>query len=122
MFIKSWVRTVLIWAGLILFWLLNFGVIGYGPPYDVTVGGWVYTYQDFQDYGYFLYVMAFALSLSGCYIWTRLKNRHWAFSLWGLLTPIGLLGIALLKDKSAPAPENIVAETPPVEPPPGSGY
>ena len=42
--------------------------------------------------------------LWGCYIWTRLKNRHWAFMFCGILAPIGLLGISLLKDKT-PEPE-----------------
>jgi len=41
-----------------------------------------------------------ALVLWGCYMWTRLKGRHWAFMFWGLLAPIGLLGISLLKDKT----------------------
>lgn len=122
MFIKSWVRTVLIWAGMILFWLLNLGVIGYGAPYEVTVGDWVYTYQDQLNYFWFLYVLALAFSLTGCYIWTRLKNRHWAFTLWGLLTPIGLLGIALLKDKSVPAPESSPVESSLETVPPRSGY
>lgn len=45
-------------------------------------------------------VIAIACLLSGAYIWTRMKNRHWAFMLWSLLAPIGLLGISLLKDKS----------------------
>jgi len=110
MFIKSWVRTLLIWVGLILFWLLNTGVIGYGEPYDVTVGNWIYTYQDPMPYFWFLYVLAFAFSLTGCYIWTRLKNRHWGFAAWGLLSPIGLLGIALLKDKTPKPIENGVGE------------
>ena len=100
MFIKGWIRTLLIWAGLILFWLLNFGLVGYGKPYEVVVGDWIYTYQDPVDYFWFLYVLAFALTLTGCYIWTVLKNRHPAFALWGLLTPIGLIGIARLKDKT----------------------
>lgn len=100
MFIKDWIRTSLIWVGLIIFWLLNTGVIGYGEPYDVVEGMWVYTYQDFMPYGYFLYILAIALTMTGCYIWTKLKNRSWAFMLWGLLSPIGLLGISLLKDKS----------------------
>lgn len=43
-----------------------------------------------------------ALVLDGCYLWTRIKNRHWAFTLWGVLVPIGFLGISLLKDKRAP--------------------
>ena len=103
MFIKGWVRTLLIWAGLILLLLLNTGVIGYGEPYSETVGGFIYTSRDVLPYYYFLYVLAVAFGLTGCYIWTRLKNRHWAFLLWGLLSPVGLLGIACLKDKSVPA-------------------
>jgi hypothetical protein len=38
--------------------------------------------------------------LWGCYLWTSLKNRAWGFMFWGLLAPIGLLGIAVLGDKS----------------------
>jgi hypothetical protein len=40
------------------------------------------------------------ITVWGCYLWTQLKNRHWAFMFWGILAPIGLLGISLLKDKS----------------------
>jgi len=39
------------------------------------------------------------LVLYGCFCWTRYKGRHWAFMFWGLISPIGLLGIALLKFK-----------------------
>jgi len=48
----------------------------------------------------FLFIIGMGLLLWGCYLWTRLKNRHLAFMLWGLLSPIGLLGISLLADKS----------------------
>lgn len=37
----------------------------------------------------------------GCYVWTKLKGRHWAFMFWGLLAPIGLLGTSLLRDRSS---------------------
>jgi len=47
------------------------------------------------------FIVGLGLILWGCYLWTGLKNRHWAFMLWGLLSPIGLLGIALLADKSS---------------------
>ena len=47
--------------------------------------------------------LGICLTLWGCYLWTSMKNRHWLFVLWGLLSPIGLFGIALLKDKSANA-------------------
>ena len=36
----------------------------------------------------------------GCYVWARLKGRHWAWMLFGLLAPIGLLALALLHDKN----------------------
>ena len=45
-------------------------------------------------------IIGAGLSVYGCYLWTKIKNRHWAFCLWGILTPIGLLGISLLSDKS----------------------
>lgn len=45
-------------------------------------------------------VLATIITLYGCYLWVKLKNRHWCFMFWGLLTPIGLFGISLLKDKS----------------------
>lgn len=45
-------------------------------------------------------LIGIVLSVYGCYLWTKLKNRHTAFALWGILSPIGLLGISLLKDKS----------------------
>ena len=100
MFMKTYVRTILIWAGLILFWLLQFNLIGYGEPYQVVEGYYVYTYQDQLESFWFYGVLAVAFTMTGCYIWTRLKNRHWIFTLWGLLSPIGLLGISLLQDKS----------------------
>lgn len=45
-------------------------------------------------------LVGLAMTLTGCYMWTKIKNRHWAFMFWGVLTPIGLLGISLLQDKS----------------------
>jgi len=49
-----------------------------------------------------LFVITMALVLWGCAMWVQDKGRHWAFTLWGLLAPIGLLGISLLKDKTKP--------------------
>lgn len=98
-FIQPWVRTLLIWAGLVLGWLVNRGIVGYGEPYNVVEGDWVYTYRDPLEYMWLLYLLAFVLTLTGCYIWTRLKDRHWVFLLWGILTPVGLFGISLLKDR-----------------------
>jgi hypothetical protein len=45
-------------------------------------------------------VASLFFTLTGCYIWTKLKSRHWAFMFWGILAPIGLLGISLLEDRT----------------------
>ena len=103
MFIKDGVRTLLIWLGLILFWGVNFIPPDYGEPYVETVGGVQYIMQDplpIPGYFWFLFILAVAFTMTGCYIWTKLKKRHWAFMFWGILTPIGLLGISSLKNKN----------------------
>lgn len=58
-------------------------------------------YRDTGDLYLILAIISLWLTLWGCYMWTNMKNRHRAFMLWGLFSPIGLLGIALLKDKSS---------------------
>jgi len=79
--------------------------VSYGEPYDVIRGNMIYTYQNpIINYGayYSVWAIAVLMTLTGCYIWTKLKKRHWAFLFWGVLSPIGLLGISLLRDKSNP--------------------
>lgn len=101
--LKSYVRTTLVWLGLILSWATNLLATTYGDPYILTIEGVDYIAQDpIMNLGlfWFLSSVAIAFTMTGCFIWTRLKNRHWAFMLWGLLSPIGLLGVSLLKDKS----------------------
>jgi hypothetical protein len=74
------------------------------------VVGLIVTYLSYfyasVNYGVLILFLGVGLTLWGCYLWTSLKNRHWLFVLWGLLSPIGLIGIALLKDKSANATTN----------------
>lgn len=53
-----------------------------------------------ESWGLIFLIIGIILILTGCYLWTKMKNRHWAFMFWGLLTPIGLLGISLLRDKT----------------------
>ena len=71
------------------------------------VVGLIVTYLSYfyasVSYGVLILFLGMGLTLWGCYLWTSLKNRHWLFMLWGLLSPIGLLGIAFLKDKSTNA-------------------
>jgi hypothetical protein len=45
-------------------------------------------------------VIGVIMAITGCYLWTRDKNRAPGFALWGLLAPIGYLAIMSLKDKS----------------------
>ena len=45
-------------------------------------------------------VIGVIMAMTGCYLWTRDKNRASSFALWGLLAPIGYLAIMSLKDKS----------------------
>ena len=72
-----------------------FIIIGIGLSYILS---FVQLSNNFV--AWFLLAMSVILILTGCYTWTKLKNRHWAFMFWGLLAPIGLLGISLLEDKT----------------------
>jgi len=45
-------------------------------------------------------LLGIALSIFGCYWWAKGKGRSPAFMLWGVLAPIGFLGVALLKNKN----------------------
>ena len=51
----------------------------------------------------FIVLAGIALSTLGCCLWARHKGRHWAWGLWGILTPIGFLGVALLKNRKVEA-------------------
>ena len=66
--------------------------------------------------GYVASEVGIVVALIGCYLWTREKNRAWGFALWGLLVPIGYLGIMFLKDKTTTEKRS----SGPYEPPPGA--
>lgn len=76
-------RTTAIWIGIFLSLIARFI-----PNFSISL---------------IITIVAIAITLYGCYLWTQIKNRHWAFMFWGILTPIGLLGISLLEDKSVNA-------------------
>jgi len=102
-FITTGWRTVLVWVGLISIWIGNTIPPEYGAGYIKTIQGVEYFVQDpepVQWYVNLLYVIGVAFTMTGCYIWTKLKKRHWTFMFWGLISPLGLLGLKLLKDKS----------------------
>jgi len=52
-----------------------------------------------SEYWLAIALLGLSLTFAGCVLWAQRKNRHWAFGFWGLLAPIGFLGISLLKDK-----------------------
>lgn len=52
------------------------------------------------DYWVLGLFIGIAITMIGCMLWVQRKKRHLAFVLWGILAPIGFLGISLLKDKS----------------------
>ncbi|MCX6000418.1 MAG: hypothetical protein NTU41_12785 [Chloroflexi bacterium] len=81
-------RTVSILGGLVVTYLSYYYI------YYTNTNYWGLTLLGF---------LGICSILWGCYLWTSMKNRHWLFVLWGLLSPIGLRGIALLRDKSANA-------------------
>ena len=43
--------------------------------------------------------MGVGFSLYGGYLWTRLKNRHWAWMLTMLFYPVGIFVLSILKGK-----------------------
>lgn len=56
------------------------------------------------DYWSAILIIGLVITIIGCVLWVQRKHRHVAFALWGLLAPIGFLGIALLKDKTNQRP------------------
>lgn len=51
------------------------------------------------EYGFLISFVGIIIAVVGCVLWAQRKNRHWAFGLWGIIAPIGILGVSLLKDK-----------------------
>lgn len=49
-----------------------------------------------------IFLIGSGFVLWGCYLWVKIKGRHWAWMLFGLLAPIGLLALFLLKSKMPP--------------------
>ena len=74
-------RNACCWTGVILGWVGNV-LIAFRQPF-----------------GYLLWLSGLSLNIIGGYNWAKSKNRNPAFCLWGLLAPIGFLGLALLNDK-----------------------
>lgn len=54
---------------------------------------------------YSMLLVSICMSVYGCYLWARLKGRHWLWMVFGLLAPAGFLMLAMLRDKSQQPPE-----------------
>ena len=54
---------------------------------------------------YSMLVVSVCLSVYGCYLWTKLKGRHWGWMAFGLLAPAGFIVLAMLKNKRQETPK-----------------
>jgi len=94
-------RTVFLIVGVILqtspWWMLPFCALmapSSGGASTTPAWVWVVILSGF---------LAFIGSIFwfwGCYLWVKLKNRHWAFTFLGFLSLIGILIISSLDDRS----------------------
>ena len=54
---------------------------------------------------YSMLVVSICMSAYGCYLWAKLKGRHWIWMVFGLLAPAGFLALAILQNKRPEPPE-----------------
>ncbi len=54
---------------------------------------------------YSMLVVSICMSVYGCYLWAKLKGRHWIWMVFGLLAPAGFVMLAVLRDKSKDTPK-----------------
>jgi hypothetical protein len=55
---------------------------------------------------YSMLLVSICMSVYGCYLWARLKGRHWIWMVFGLLAPAGFLALALLKNRRQEPPKS----------------
>jgi cyanate permease len=79
---NSALRPILLWVG---------AIIGIAGSVALEIG---------NSNGAVGSVVGLIVTMIGCNLWTREKNRASIFALWGLLAPIGFLGIMFLKDNT----------------------
>jgi len=53
---------------------------------------------------YTMLVVSICMSVYGCYLWAKLKGRHWIWMVFGLLAPAGFLALAILPNKRQEPP------------------
>ena len=54
---------------------------------------------------YSMLMVSICMSVYGCYLWARLKGRHWIWMAFGLLAPAGFIVLAILKTKRQETPK-----------------
>lgn len=84
----SRIRTILLLIGTVI------GYLSFLPPQPALA--------------YSMLFVSLCLSVFGCYLWTKLKNRHWIWATFGLLAPAGYLVVALLKNRRQETPKTQV--------------
>jgi hypothetical protein len=57
--------------------------------------------------GIILAAISLVMIVWGSYLWVKMKNRSKWFILFGVLAPIGYIGLMLLKDKSLNVISNV---------------
>ena len=62
----------------------------------IGYGSW-WVSQPWLYYG--LLLLGLGLTVYGCYLWAKLKGRRWTWMFFGLLSPIGLIALAVLKPR-----------------------
>ena len=80
-----------VWGG-IVFFALGFFII--------RAPGNIYVY-----FGQLIIFWGYVLCVCGCLMYMKGKGYHWAVGLLGILGPLGLLILYLLKDRSKIAPD-----------------
>jgi hypothetical protein len=61
-----------------------------------------------------MFLIGLGLVLWGCYLWAKVKGRNWAWMLFGLLAPIGLVVLLILPAKNPPPAPPSVPPPPPI--------
>jgi hypothetical protein len=70
-----------------------------------TAVGYLSLLPSSAELAYSMLAVAICTSVYGCYLWAKLKGRHWIWMLFGLLAPAGFFMLATLKDKSGQQPK-----------------
>jgi len=91
-------RLLFLLSGILLIWFSGIMVV-------------ILNSNQFLDVAGVLIFISCGLILRGYYLWTKIKNRHWAFMFLGFLAfPIGLIVLWKLKDKNTFSAQNTSQE------------